>query len=826
MKLVKAFIWPWFFVFTLLITALFVLPSCKTVVQLKGEEHYKRDGIQYGVTRGLFLGRWWDFYERGRSFADGKFWKEAEADLRQAVAIRTRDDRRARTYGAHFIQYFVNRELGVVLFRQAEELYDHGMELHKQGRTTESDRKLEESKRKIKQAIDYLERSVIRDELSDNDTLTDKATYYLRLCYRRFAKYYQDRHVPIIHLERVPDSVTNRERIELVGWVEDDNYVDSLRINSQKIRLKYVEDKFYFNSTVPLVVGTNEFELTAVDTAGNAGEKRVFTVVSDRDPPAISIVEATDESVLLSVINEVEVHLENESLENVHVLGEISENVFRFTPVNPAEAVYIEFIDIANNRNGIRIRPEELDVSKHKFKKNNNEERSRFPILLASTSIPERGLFSDLQTAPFSVERVDFGAINGAIKKDSFERNTGEMFDVPTSPLRFECVVDDGRTANEFLITNAFQPRESLQPQDPIGQHDKSVVHQKEKSVGSIPPSQIIVQELENLENVYQEYLIISGRIKGGFKDFKINGQIKIKNGTDVRFSFKEKLSLDEENEIVLEISECVSKGQQEDCKKTFKVTRHPTPEEIREFRAAAVVCPLAKDGGDRELTDSLLAEMRIAMMKNRRFQISAVSEETKRIADKEFQLKEEGWIDAATAARFGKRLKADYSVACTVRPTKDDVEIFGRLIDTKTQTTLANCDVYEYAEDAKDFKSAYIRFIEELGQSFPVVVNKINDLRGEKRRGGTIKNLTLFSKGSDIILQMGKDANIKEGMRFVAYYRDDPLTDSETGGILVQGKVNKVGELFAKRVRQNFTHLKPITRMADVEKAKYVVSK
>ena len=55
---------------------------------------------------------------RGRSFADGKYWQEAESDLREALAVRTQDARRARTYGAHFIQYFGNRELGVVLYKQ------------------------------------------------------------------------------------------------------------------------------------------------------------------------------------------------------------------------------------------------------------------------------------------------------------------------------------------------------------------------------------------------------------------------------------------------------------------------------------------------------------------------------------------------------------------------------------------------------------------------------------------------------------------------------------------------------------------------------------
>jgi len=66
------------------------------------------------------LGRWWNFYERGRSFADGGFWAEAESDLKQALSIRSTDNRRSRTYGMHFTPYFGSREMGVVLFEQGK----------------------------------------------------------------------------------------------------------------------------------------------------------------------------------------------------------------------------------------------------------------------------------------------------------------------------------------------------------------------------------------------------------------------------------------------------------------------------------------------------------------------------------------------------------------------------------------------------------------------------------------------------------------------------------------------------------------------------------
>jgi hypothetical protein len=75
------------------------------------------DGVAYGVTGAPFRGRWWHYYERGISWAEGGFLQEAEADFRKSLDLRWTDSRRARTYGMRFSQYFAHRELGAVLLR-------------------------------------------------------------------------------------------------------------------------------------------------------------------------------------------------------------------------------------------------------------------------------------------------------------------------------------------------------------------------------------------------------------------------------------------------------------------------------------------------------------------------------------------------------------------------------------------------------------------------------------------------------------------------------------------------------------------------------------
>lgn len=86
-----------------------------------------------GSTRGVFHGRWWNYYERGASYLGGERYEAAVADFREALKGRSTDTWRARTYGLHFVEYFPNRELGVAYFHRGE--YDEAETYLKQSLT-------------------------------------------------------------------------------------------------------------------------------------------------------------------------------------------------------------------------------------------------------------------------------------------------------------------------------------------------------------------------------------------------------------------------------------------------------------------------------------------------------------------------------------------------------------------------------------------------------------------------------------------------------------------------------------------------------------------
>src|SRR5213592_4627996 len=83
-------------VYTLALLVLLGLMGCA----VEQGKVYVKDGRQYGVTSSeVWRGRWWNYYERGVSYANGAFWTDAIADLQEAIKQRESDQRRARTYG-------------------------------------------------------------------------------------------------------------------------------------------------------------------------------------------------------------------------------------------------------------------------------------------------------------------------------------------------------------------------------------------------------------------------------------------------------------------------------------------------------------------------------------------------------------------------------------------------------------------------------------------------------------------------------------------------------------------------------------------------------
>ena len=223
------------------------------------QKSYVRDGKEYGSTSGSFRGRWWNYYERGRSFSDGRFYKEAMADFHKSIKGRDKDQWRARTYGMHFMDYFPHRELGIVYFQRKE----------------------------YSKAILELEDSI-------ESAPSAKGHYFLNKARAaKIEKNQLDTAPPELHLEeKSSQEITNTFTKIVKGVAKDDNYVAGIQVGDRQVMVELAERQKIFTQEVPLTEGDNIIRVIATDLAGKSTEKSL-NIYCDRRGPQIEIEELT-----------------------------------------------------------------------------------------------------------------------------------------------------------------------------------------------------------------------------------------------------------------------------------------------------------------------------------------------------------------------------------------------------------------------------------------------------------------------------------------------------------------------------------------------------
>jgi len=240
-------------------TLLILVAGCETLPERPPKV---KDGVAYGVVDGLFQHRFWHYYARGLSFADGGFWDDAEADLREAIRQRDEDQRMARSYGMHFMDYFPHGELGVVLFQKARSSGSPAL---------------------MAEAVSELERSVAQVKYA-------KAEYYLDLA--RKASIQTGSGTPgkpeITIAAPAEGTVTNAFSITVSGMARDAGaFVRRIRVGGKPVRVDVSEKAVPFAQAVALSSGENRITVVAVNLAG-AAESRTIRVQVDRAGPVIS----------------------------------------------------------------------------------------------------------------------------------------------------------------------------------------------------------------------------------------------------------------------------------------------------------------------------------------------------------------------------------------------------------------------------------------------------------------------------------------------------------------------------------------------------------
>lgn len=231
----------------LLLLLLLALAGCAS-----NSPRFEKDGEEYGVTEGPFRGRWWSYYERGRSFLDGGYFAEAQKDFEAALRERDVDQRWARTYGLHFTpQYFPNRELGVALYHQGA--YDE---------------------------------AATRLEASYQQQRSARAEWYLHETRKKLSE--SDTEVPVIHLgENLPAAVATHT-FALPLRAEDNACIDGISVNGHTVQVGRPAAMVSSTADVTVNPGPNAITIVARDAAGHEAQA-TWEVYGDFDGPVIRV---------------------------------------------------------------------------------------------------------------------------------------------------------------------------------------------------------------------------------------------------------------------------------------------------------------------------------------------------------------------------------------------------------------------------------------------------------------------------------------------------------------------------------------------------------
>ncbi|MDO8744267.1 MAG: hypothetical protein Q7J76_04085 [Candidatus Brocadiaceae bacterium] len=234
--------------------------SCATVSNIGTDnwrDYFKPSSSKEEITSdfNLYRGKWWNYYVRGRWYADGGYYDEAIQDFKRSISLRSRDERSARSYGLHFWEYFAHRELGIIYYNQG---------------------KHEEAKKELETSLSTADSARTKFYLNKSNEAILKITK-------------SDQEPPQIKISSHADGeFVNTPIINLKGVVSDDCCANcnNILIQGKKLFIELAEKNINFSEDVSLNPGENVICMEASDLTGKS-TKRNLTIIRDIHPPIL-----------------------------------------------------------------------------------------------------------------------------------------------------------------------------------------------------------------------------------------------------------------------------------------------------------------------------------------------------------------------------------------------------------------------------------------------------------------------------------------------------------------------------------------------------------
>lgn len=285
----------------------------------------------YSFSPANFNGRWWEFYERGRSLAESGQRREAMADFLEAIAQQGQDQWQAPIdEDGRAVNYFPHRELGILYLSSKE-----------------------------------FDKAIFELEASLASAPSAKASYFLNKARSgKFARDAMDSKAPELFFEgSTAPQITSKSRKVVTGVASDDTLLAALSVDGRPVPMPLAEKHKVFKTEVTLVEGKNSIKAVATDLAGKTTEK-TMDIFRDRNGPLIEIDQLVAENGQVTVSGIVSDDHELGSLvingRPWPMTGKAPGYNFKFTL--PEGRITFVATDRAGNVTGARVRREEFDL--------------------------------------------------------------------------------------------------------------------------------------------------------------------------------------------------------------------------------------------------------------------------------------------------------------------------------------------------------------------------------------------------------------------------------------------------------------------------------
>ena len=632
---------------------------------------YEKDGKLYGKTDGLFKAEWDDYYHRGISYVEGDFWNDAAIDFTKAIQKRAGDQRRARTYGMHFIDYFPNRELGIANFNLG----------------------------KYKEAIRHLETSLASVE-------TARAKFYLNKARRSWLNETRLDTVPPAIRVQFPPPVyrTNDFSISVEGKVRDDFFVSNIIFNGRSSRLELSRKEVSFKEEFSLHHGKNVITLQSEDILGKTSQPVTIQVKVDREGPLVFL------------------EVKNTAGDAILVTG----------------AIYDKSA-IARIVLGDRVLV---------FKETQ--------LMAVNEDFSIRGLTAGTPI-PFEVEDIVGNKTTGHIQV-SASKNIKRLSAYPR--LAF------AQIAGSFLSL----PIMTL-PQ----------ISSFEQRADTRATSQISAIDLKGLrdgQTMFLNIISVEGAVRSneGIDDITINGESLIsleddsegasflkllKEKKDRPLAFSKLIQLKEgENTITTSLADTTGTVTEKAIAITRKIPR------VRQMgaRMTAAIFPFTGKKETKEaLRNYVYTFLTHSFEYQKRFNVLG-RDKLNRVLESQ-QINRDKTFDQKMALSLGQLMGSETVLIGDISASQESIEIFARLVDTGTSIILAEKDLYWEGGIDAGFRETLDALALKFKQHLPLCEGTVID-----------------EKSGKVVIDLGENELIRQGMKFLAFHESDPIYDSLTG--------------------------------------------